>query len=233
VIRLVVVVVPACNEQDTIAECLTSVARAAAELPSRVAVRTMVVLDRCTDGTQDIVAGIPGVEAVVGAAGTAGAARALGAATVLASCGLPWDEVWIANTDADSTVPLDWLTTMLASAELGVDLLLGTVIPGPGLEESLERAWRVLHRPVEDHPHVHGANFGIRADTYLELGGWERIATGEDVALALRATAAGLRIRRTAAIPVITSSRLVGRATAGFADYLSALASEHASSIPA
>ena len=79
------------------------------------------------------------------------------------------------------------------------------------------------------HPHVHGANFGIRADTYLELGGWPAVTSGEDVAMAHRAAVnSRLRIVRTAAIPVTTSSRLAGRAPYGFAGYLRDLVAETA-----
>ena len=35
----------------------------------------------------------------------------------------------VANTDADSRVPLDWLTTMLTEADRGAHLVLGTVLP--------------------------------------------------------------------------------------------------------
>jgi hypothetical protein len=76
---------------------------------------------------------------------------------------------------------------------------------------------------------VHGANFGIRADTYVELGGWPAVASGEDVAMAHRAAASRrLRIVRTAAIPVTTSSRLAARAPDGFAGYLRELVAEAA-----
>ena len=67
-------------------------------------------------------------------------------------------------------------------------------------------------------------NFGIRADTYLTLGGWQPLSLGEDVDLAGRAASAGhLRITRTASIPVVTSSRTAARAPGGFASYLTAL----------
>jgi hypothetical protein len=69
---------------------------------------------------------------------------------------------------------------------------------------------------------VHGANFGIRADTYLALGGWRGdLSCNEDIDLARRADAAtGVRILRTAALPVLTSARLTGRAPDGFSSYL-------------
>jgi hypothetical protein len=68
---------------------------------------------------------------------------------------------------------------------------------------------------------VHGANFGIRGDAYLGLGGWPTLVTGEDAELARRAARTGhLRISRSASIPVVTSVRPDGRAPHGFASYL-------------
>jgi hypothetical protein len=72
---------------------------------------------------------------------------------------------------------------------------------------------------------VHGADLGVRGDAYLALGGWPGMPAGEDAELARRATAAGhLRITRTAAIPVVTSTRPVGRVPRGFSGYLRDLA---------
>jgi hypothetical protein len=120
---------------------------------------------------------------------------------------------------------------MLAHAERGAHLVLGTVTPDDGLDPHRRRAWLTRHHLRNGHPHVHGANFGIRADTYQALGGWPTLACAEDVTLAYRATSAGnLRIVRTAAIPVTTSSRLAGRSPDGFASYLGALSADPAAS---
>jgi hypothetical protein len=95
------------------------------------------------------------------------------------------------------------------------------VLPADGLSAIRRRLWRDRHHLGDGHPHVHGANFGIRADAYRALGGWAPLASGEDVALARRARAAAdLTTVSTGAIPVLTSSRLSGRAPHGFAAYL-------------
>jgi hypothetical protein len=113
----------------------------------------------------------------------------------------------------------------VAEARRDAHVVLGTVLPGPGLPAGMRAAWRSRHHLREGHPHIHGANFGIRADAYMALGGWPPLARGEDVDLARRAASAGhLRVSRTASIPVITSSRTAGRAPGGFARYLSSLA---------
>lgn len=224
-IRTVGVVVPACNEQVLMADCLAALAdaRSHAHRHARgpLAIRVVVVLDSCHDATAEIVAAHRGVESVACAVGRVGAARRLGARAILARAGHSLDEVWLANTDADSQVPPDWITRMLVEADRGAHLVLGTVLPDHGLDPVRTQRWHSRHTLRDGHAHVHGANLGIRADAYATLGGWQPLDSGEDVVLADRARASGhLRIARTASVPVITSARLTGRAPAGFAGYL-------------
>jgi glycosyltransferase involved in cell wall biosynthesis len=226
-IRRLAVIVPAANEEQHIASCLASIAVAHAHLArSRtegVQVQVFVVLDGCQDQTADIAARFPGVRRVMIRAGSVGAARNAGALAAIRGAA-PTSELWLANTDADCTVPPDWLSFMVAESRRHTQVVLGTVLPGPGLPAALEKAWLSRHHLREGHPHIHGANFGIRADTYLTLGGWQPLSLGEDIDLAGRAAAAGhLRIIRTASVPVVTSSRTAARAAGGFASYLSAL----------
>jgi hypothetical protein len=180
----------------------------------------VVVLDGCRDRTAVIAATSREVQTVVVTAGSVGLARRAGASAALAGAGPP-SELWLANTDADSQVPVNWLTTMVAEARLGAHLVLGTVLPGRDLAPQARAEWLSHHHLRDGHPYVHGANFGIRADIYLSLGGWPAMVTGEDVELARRATRTGhLRISRTASIPVVTSARQHGRAPQGFSGYL-------------
>jgi len=232
VIGEVVVVVPAADEQDRIGACLDAlcVARGAlAVARPRLGVRMVVVLDDCTDATGAVVASFPGVEVVSCGFRRVGAARAYGVTHVLSDGGR-LDRLWLASTDADSQVPADWFVTMVALAEQGADLVLGTVLPGRAEDgapwtSELDAAWRAQHLRREGHPHVHGANLGIRASAYTALGGWPPVATGEDVLLATRAAARpDVRVVRTARIPVSTSVRRVGRAPEGFSSYLRGLA---------
>lgn len=222
-IRRVAVVIPAANEEQRIGRCLSAVAAARRHLyysDVAVAVRTVVVLDGCQDRTAVIAAASREVQAVAISAASAGAARRAGASAALASAGPP-GELWLANTDADSQVPANWLTGMLTEARLGAHIVLGTVLPGRDLEPRTRAEWFSRHHLRDGHPHVHGANFGIRADAYLSLGGWPAVVTGEDTELARRAARTGhLRISRTASIPVVTSVRPDGRAPRGFSGYL-------------
>jgi GT2 family glycosyltransferase len=151
-----------------------------------------------------------------------GAARRAGARAALA--GTQGGELWLASTDADSEVPTGWLTGMLAEARRGAHVVLGTVLPAPDLCPEIRAEWLSRHHLRDGHPHIHGANFGIRGDAYAAVGGWQPLATGEDVDLARRAAQnSHLKIARIASIPVVTSARWAGRAPRGFSSYLRAL----------
>lgn len=222
-IRRIAVVVPAANEEQRIGSCLSSIRAARAHLyraNANVRIRIVVILDGCRDLTAEIAVARGDVQPVTITAGNVGAARRAGARAALAGAG-PLGELWLANTDADSEVPVNWLTSMVAEARLGAHVVLGTVRPGPGLRASIRRGWVSRHDLRDGHPHVHGANFGIRGDAYLALGGWQPLVTGEDADLARRAVRTGhLRISRIGSMPVTTSARPVGRAPGGFSSYL-------------
>jgi cellulose synthase/poly-beta-1,6-N-acetylglucosamine synthase-like glycosyltransferase len=230
VIRQVVVIVPAADEEQRIARCLASIRGAQHHLSrhaAHVQVQVIVALDSCRDGTAAICASFPRVSTVTTTSRSAGAARRAGSTAALRRVAGPVSELWLASTDADSQVPADWLTVMVAAAGHGADLVLGTVLPGPGLNPAARARWLARHHLRDGHPHVHGANLGIRASAYLALGGWQPLTAGEDADLARRAVAAGhLRIIRTATIPVVTSARPAARAPHGFSSYLRALSPE-------
>jgi len=228
VIRRVAVIVPAADEEDDVGDCLAAIRAAASHLHrgTGTPVRVILVLDGCRDRTAAIAGRSAGVELVTVSARNVGAARRAGARRALAGPGRA-SELWLASTDADSRVPARWLSGMLAEARAGAHLVLGTVVPGPGLGPAGQRDWAGRHELRDGHPHVHGANLGIRGDAYLALGGWPALPTGEDAELARRAQAAGhVRIARTAAIPVLTSTRRAGRAPQGFSGYLRELGSD-------
>jgi hypothetical protein len=67
---------------------------------------------------------------------------------------------------------------------------------------------------------VHGANLGVRADAYLEAGGFAGLATGEDHALWNALRQRGRRMVSKRAVKVTTSSRIRARARHGFAGFL-------------
>ena len=74
------------------------------------------------------------------------------------------------------------------------------------------------------HPHVHGANLGLRADAYLAVGGWSVPEHGEDQQLFADLRAAGYTVASPRSLVVTTSGRSRSRVRGGFADVLNALA---------
>ncbi|WP_307781268.1 glycosyltransferase [Agilicoccus flavus] len=227
-VRRVAVVVPARDEQTLLGACLASVRHAEASLRRTrpgVDVDVVVALDRCTDASADVAAAHR-VRTRLCDHGCVGGARHEGVVAAIrhaVDAGIDPGRLWIAGTDADSVVPTDWLTTQVELADAGHDVLVGTVEPH-GLEPALARAWREAHDLREGHPHVHGANLGLRASTYLAAGGFRPLAVHEDVDLLGRARSTGAACLSTDRTRVATSSRLHGRAPDGFAAYLADLA---------
>lgn len=102
------VLVPAHNEAATIGSCLRSLQRAARHpgLNGRE-VRIVVALDACSDSTAVICRELQ-VETIDLQARCVGAARAAAAARLLQQ-----GARWLASTDADGTVPPQWLAAQL------------------------------------------------------------------------------------------------------------------------
>lgn len=262
------VVVPARDEQERIAACLSSVRCALAALPEGVAVAVAVVLDRCTDATPERVAALLGdwpaavalsvvADGTVGQAGRdaesriqdvprllaprRGAARARAAGSgvgALRDLGMrhvlerldshPRGGTWLLSTDADTTVPVDWVAAHLRLAAAGVHGVAGLAdLAGA---EHLAADALLRYRAIVDgglhgdtHQHVYGANLGVRADAYLGVGGFPRNGVGEDHGLWRRLHGAGYALAQPVGIRVRTSARLRGRADDGLADLLRTL----------
>jgi glycosyltransferase involved in cell wall biosynthesis len=224
----IVVLIPARNEEDLLPRCLISVLRACSVLPATTSYDIIVSVDSSTDKTRAIAKHmLKGHGTVVDTdAGCVGQARIQAAETALLRYTGPIENCWIANTDADCVVPEDWLLDQIALAEYGFHAIAGVVDVDSYFEhdsgmEYLFRASYVIHADGT-HPHVHGANLGIRADAYLRAGGWAGLATAEDHDLWRRLLEVGTRRTSVAYLSVITSGRRVGRAPHGFADALAA-----------
>ena len=193
--------------------------------------RLILVLDSCTDESAQIAATAaktdPRIRSIPTDVGCVGAARALGVRAALDdSTQEALRRHWIANTDADTRVPPDWLEIFAQAADAGADALLGTCEPDvQELGRDRYDQWRRLHARGAGHSHIHGANLGVRASAYLDAGGFNPVAGDEDVQLieALRARTA--EVRSDGALHVVTSGRLQGRVLHGFASYLAQLPS--------
>lgn len=231
----VAVVVPAHNEDQHLDRALSALRTAADALQRErpgIQLSITVVLDSCTDRSADIAAGYvasdPRFAAVHVRLGSTGASRAAG---VQAAAGL-WKglwagHVWLANTDADSAVPENWLVRQVELADAGADAVLGSVEPDPaGTDPAILRRWLERHPFREDHPHIYGANFGVRASAYLAAGGFPRMRVHEDRILVENLRKQAYRVLATDTIRVLTSGRTHARAPQGFGAYLRALALE-------
>ncbi len=155
-----------------------------------------------------------------------GVSRALAAALAMGRCPAPMNRCWLANTDADCDVPETWLCDQLALAVQGVEAVAGVVSVDSFAEHLAHVADRFRETynmfPDGTHPHVHGANLGVRADAYERVGGWRMLYTAEDHCLWNRLRADGRSCRSVARLSVVTSGRRVGRAPDGFAGALAA-----------
>lgn len=226
-IHRVVVAIPARDEEQLLAACLESVQRSTAALKRlRPLVETVVVvgLDGCTDQSYGVAtrAGAH-TETLLGVGvGATRDAAIMGGLSALSTTAER--DTWLACTDADTVVSSSWLIRQLMWAHSGMDLVIGTVEPADLDDSEVLTAWRSQHRLGEDHHYVHGANLGVRADTWRAVSGFGPLTRGEDVAFVARAKEHTEQWVATDTTRVLTSGRLTGRATGGFADYLSALA---------
>ncbi|MGR0160168.1 glycosyltransferase [Paenarthrobacter nitroguajacolicus] len=234
-IKSVAVVMPAHNEDQHIGKALLALKAAADALQLKhqgLEARIMVVLDNCTDRSAEITAAHvsedPRFCLVNVTLRSTGASRDHGFRTALACLAADATErVWLATTDADSTVPRHWLTRQVELANTGSDAILGSVEPDPAdMDPAIHRRWLELHPFREDHQHIYGANLGIRASAYLAAGGFPGLRTHEDRVLVERLRRHGFAVTATDTIRVVTSGRTHARAPEGFAAYLRSLASE-------
>lgn len=222
-IRRVCVVVPAHNEARRIRRCLRALKDAARRVS--VPVDLMVVCDACRNNTATHCAA-QGVRVVHIGVACVGVARGVGVAALLRNV-RDLDGVWLANTDADSVVSASWLRDQIVLADLGNDAVIGTVSlrrhHRPGLLRAFHLQYRERSSSHDDDRHVHGANLGVRASAYLDVGGFPPQPNHEDVHLVGGLKRGGYQIARPDWLTVETSGRLVGRCEQGFAAYLTRL----------
>lgn len=208
------VVVPAHNEENHIGACVESL-QAAARCPQLRGEDVMIVvaLDACSDRTGAIARSL-GATTLTLDSRNVGIARASGAFQALHR-----EARWLAFTDADSIVASTWLSTQLA---LGSDAVCGTVEVRDWAEycDSVRIHHKATYRDLDGHRHIHGANLGVASSAYRSVGGFQPLASSEDVALVHALQAKGARIAWSAAPRVVTSARRHYRAPGGFGEAL-------------
>jgi glycosyltransferase involved in cell wall biosynthesis len=222
------VLVPARNEEALLPRCITSLLEARTALFEKATCDIVVAVDSSTDRTCEIAEKLllgSGVVVPIEAR-SVGQARAAAARVALERYGGPLKYCWLANTDADCEVPTNWLVDHLAIAQQGVDAVAGIVDVDSFAEHNplVRQRFRLSYHLHADgtHPHVHGANMGVRADAYLRAGGWLALKTAEDHDLWHRLHQTGHRRLSAAKLQVTTSGRRNGRAPHGFAEALAA-----------
>ena len=224
----IAIVIPARDEEELLPRCLRSVQNARRMLPPDLTSDLIVVADQSTDGTFKIARELiqengTVVETEVGCVGSA---RALGARRAMERYDGARNRCWLANTDADCQVPATWLLDQLAFANAGFAAVAGIIDVDSFAEHEsfVSERFRLSYLIHADgtHPHVHGANLGVRADAYLQAGGWQDLSTAEDHDLWRRLQSGQHRRISDARLCVLTSGRRIGRAPFGFAGALAA-----------
>jgi len=226
-LEVIGVVVPAHNEAQGIGDTLDSLIDAAAD-PALAgeAIEILVVLDACDDGTA-AVAARHGVRTLAVQVRNVGLARQAGADALLRR-----GARWLAFTDADTSVPSDWLAAQLALHADGADAFCGPVevhnwTPHGGHALALAEHFARFYQPVDGHRRIHGANLGVSAAAYGRAGGFAALACSEDVALVQALEACGARIAWGSHPRVVTSARTDARARGGFGDTLLEMVALH------
>jgi hypothetical protein len=223
----IVVAIPARDEAPSISLAISSVLRALQELPAPLATVVCVACDSCVDGTIPAVrlaanrgANVAIVEGTWQSVGGARRAAVQTGLDALLATGLRLEQIWIASTDADTTVGPDWLCQQLRYAALGLHAIAGVVDlrHDADLTVATEEIFRDMYKvPRHGHSHVHGANLGVRADAYVVAGGFPILPASEDRQLWNSLLASGYRCYASNRLRVSTSARLHGRVQEGFA----------------
>ena len=239
----VLVAVPARDEQRQVGECLASVATAlrqarAAGVAERVAVA--VAVHRSSDGTaaavEESLAAMPDLEAyhhVDEDSATVGEVRHHLVSAACAALGLEAQpDRWLLSTDADSVVPPDWVTAMLAHADTTAAFCVAGLVDLEGWQghPAAATAYEQIVRDGLDgdgHRHVYAANLAVRLDAYAAAGGFPFVLHGEDHGLVSRVRDLGGRVLPVHSPVVRTSGRMPGRARQGLGDLLLSLTAGH------
>lgn len=237
----VAVAIPAHNEAEWIARCLTALDQQLAGVSSRI----VLLVNNSTDATAAIARNMqpasftldvvehefpPGQQ-------TAGQARHL--AMKLAADTLPPQGVLL-STDADGQVAPGWLAANLLHIRKGADAVAGqavldaadaAAIPAALHEDDArECAYASLLDEIDHlldpdpadpwprHTEHSGASICVTLDAYRRVGGVPPIAAGEDRAFFAALRRADARIRHAPDVHVTVSGRIDGRAVGGMAD---------------
>lgn len=235
---VVAICVPVRNEIALLPRLLDALAE---QVGSGICVISCFAFDACSDGSEDLVAArataLPYEVRTLrlAATGEPNAGRARRAALELGQRSVAVNgNAALLTTDADSVPAHDWIAANLYA--LGVaDVVAGRierdrafVDEGQDRLETYYDALFALRRSIDavpweaerTHHYTGGASLAFRASAYAAIGGFQPISSAEDARIVDDAHRAGVRVRRDAAVQVVTSSRREGRAAGGLADHL-------------
>lgn len=247
------VVIPAKDEEQRIAACLTAVADAC-QTVKNLRCGIVAVVNNTRDTTAATIAAWAGLQPDVpvillnctfdSACAGVGSARRLG---LDLGCRMVGMDGVLLTTDADTWVRQDWIAQNLAELDRA-DLICGTVLGQPDEARALPAAisahgsaeWDYVnasnalaaaldprpHDPAPPHHNAAGASLAVTARIYAAVGGLPVIQMGEDRAFAALIEAHDYRVRYSDLAIVETSCRMQGRTVGGMAGALRARAFE-------
>jgi glycosyltransferase involved in cell wall biosynthesis len=230
------IVIPVHNEEERLESALGSIFDAVRVLRPKMKWAVAIVLDDCTDASNEIAQAWmrnPRVILVRCSVGNVGNARRAGCTALLRQwVDIDPAHVWLSTTDADSTVPEEWLAAQIHAHEGGADVWSGRVSVMDWGSHSSDTSTKWEREYNNETAPIHGASLGFNARTYLNAGGFRPIATGEDRALFKAMLDSGARVHLNSTHNVLTSARRSARAPLGFAHALNAIALRSATLIP-
>jgi GT2 family glycosyltransferase len=241
VLRPVVVAIPVRNEVNRIESCLTAIAAQSKPPDSAV-----LLFNNCDDGSEleakRMSRHLPFSLEMVSVQlasdqANAGTARRL---AMRHASNIAGNHGALLTTDADAVVSDDWVYRNLAALVAGADAVCGRAVIDPvealaipahlHADDQLESELLDLldeiafaldpepHDPRPRHVQASGASLAVSNDMFRRVGGVPKVASGEDRALVHALRLKDARIRHDAAMEVVASGRLDGRAPGGMAD---------------
>lgn len=234
-----VVAIPAWNEAERIAACLSALGNQVRPLTAGV-----LLANNCIDGTETIAQNVtlPFRLAIRRVAlppdqAHAGMARHL---AMRHAAELAGPDGIVLTTDADAIVPPDWVALNLDAVAAGSDAVCGRAVIDPHeatlipahlhADDALECQYADLLDAIAEalcpdpadpsprHTEASGASLAVTVAAFNRVGGVPLVPTGEDRALVAALARIDAPIRHDPAIRVTVSGRIEGRAPGGMAD---------------
>ncbi len=206
-------VIPAYNEEKTIAKCLESIFKEVDSLNLRSQVEVIVVNNASTDKTVEAIKNFPDVHLFHESQKGISCARACGFANSQGDL--------VVNIDADNCLPEGWLRQVLSEYRENENLVC---LSGPlnyvGLTKidkflvkifySLAYFFYFFNNFLKIGSMVQGGNYVIKREAILKMGGYNRDVKfyGEDIDLARRLIKFG-QVKFTFKLPIFSSSRRI------------------------